>query len=80
MKYRPDQRIRADFLQIDGRVHAVDIPLIQLAPQQLDGLAEPLEMDDLPFPEEFDDIIYIRVIGKPQDVVVGDTSLLLWHA
>ena len=39
-EYRPDQQTRADFLQIDGGIHAVDIPLVQLAPQKLDGLAK----------------------------------------
>ena len=37
-------------------------------------------MDDLPLPEELDDIVHIRVIGKPQNVVVGYSCLLLWHA
>ena len=30
--------------QIDGRIHAVDIALIQLPTQQLDGLAETVKM------------------------------------
>ena len=68
------------FLQVDGRVHAVDVPLIQLPAQKLYGLSEPLEMDDLPLPEELDHVIHIRIIGKPQDVVIGDPGLLLWHA
>ena len=79
-EYRPDQQTRADFLQIDGGIHAVDIPLVQLAPQQLDGLTEPLEVNHLALPEELDDIIHIRVIGKPQNIVIGDPCLLLWHA
>ena len=69
----------ARFLQVDGRVHAVDVPLIQLPAQKVYGLAEPLEMDDLPLPEELDHVIHIRIIGKPQDVVIGDPGLLLWH-
>ena len=68
------------FLQVDGRVHAVDVPLIQLPAQKLYGLSEPLEMDDLPLPEELDHVIHIRIIGKPQDVVIGDPGLLLRHA
>ena len=79
-EYRPDQQTRADFLQIDGRVHAVDIPLVQLPAQQLNGLTKPLEVDHLPLPEELDDIVHIGVIRKPQDVVVGYSCLLLWHA
>ena len=66
--------------QIDGGVHGVDIALVQLPAQELDGLAEAMEVDDLPLPQEFDHIVHIRVIGKPQDIVIGDPSLLLWHA
>lgn len=71
--------IRAEFLQIDGRVHAVDIALVQLPAQQFNGFTEPLEMDDLPFPEELDDIIDIGVVAQAQNVVIGDPRLLLWH-
>lgn len=34
-------------------------------------------MDDLPLPEETDDVIYIGVVGQPQNVVVGEPGLLL---
>ena len=74
---RPDSNGRGCFLQIDGGVHAVDIALVQLPAQKVDGLAEALEVDDLPLPEELDDIVHVGVITKPQDVVVGDPSLLL---
>ena len=63
---------------IKGGIHIVHILLVQLLPQQLHGLAEPLEVDDLPFPEEFDHVVHIRIIGKPQNVVIGDPGLLLW--
>ena len=66
--------------QIDGRIHAVDIALIQLPTQQLDGLTEPLEMDDLPLPKELDDVIDVRIIAESENVVIGCTGLLLWHA
>ena len=67
------------FLQIDGRVHAVDVALIQLPAQQLNGLAEALEVDHLPLPEELDDIVDIGIIRKPQNVVIGYSCLLLWE-
>jgi len=41
---------------------------------------EPLEMNDFAFTEEFDDIIDIRVIAEPQDVVIGNSGFLLWYA
>ena len=66
--------------QVDGGVHGVDISLVQLPAQQLDGLAKPLEVDDLPLPQELDDIVHIRIIAEPENVVVGYSCLLLWHA
>ena len=63
-------------LHIKSWIHMVDIFLIQFLPEQLYRLAETLEMNDLPFPEEFDHIVHIRVIGKPQNIIVGHTRLL----
>ena len=37
-------------------------------------------MDDLPFPEEFDDVVDVGIVAEPEDVVIGDPGLLLWHA
>ena len=34
-------------------------------------------MDDLPFPQEADHVVYVRVVGQPQDVIVGQPGLLL---
>ena len=34
-------------------------------------------MYDLPGPEELDDVVDVRIVGEAQDVVVGDTGLLL---
>ena len=76
---RPEPSPRAAILQIDGRIHAVDIALVELPAQQLDGLAKALEVDDLPLPQEFDHIVHIRVIAEPENVVVGYSRLLLWH-
>ena len=67
-------------LQIDGGIHAVDISLVQLPAQKLDGLAEPLEVYDLPLPQELDDVVDVGIVTEPQDVVVGYPCLLLWHA
>ena len=64
-------------LQIQSRIHIVHIFLVQLFPQELAGLTEPLEMDDFPFPEEPDHVIHIRVIAEPEDVVVGHPCFLL---
>ena len=65
--------------QIDGRVHAVNIPLVQLPAQQVHGFAKSLKMDHLPLPEELDDVVDVRIVREPEDVVIGDPCLLLWE-
>ena len=64
-------------LHVDGRIHKVYILSVQLLPQEFYCFAEPLKMDDLPFPEEFDHIVHIRIIGQPQNIVIGDPGFLL---
>ena len=39
-------------------------------------LAKALEVDDLPGSQELDDVIHIRVIREPQNVVIGNTGFL----
>ena len=63
-------------LDIESRIHKVNILRVQLFPQELHGFAETLEVNDLPFTQEFDHIVNIRIIGQPQDVVIGDPGLL----
>ena len=67
-------------LNVKGRVHEVHILLIQLLPQQLHRLTEALEVDHFPFPKESDHIIHIRIIRKPQNIIIGNSGLLLWHS
>ena len=66
-------------LQIDGGVHAVHILLVQLLPKLFNGLAETLEMDNLPLPQEPDHIVDVRIVGKPQDIIIGHPGFLLWE-
>ena len=68
------------FSDIEGWIHKIHIFLVQLFPQQLDSLAKTLEVDNLPFPKELDHVIYVRIIGQPQNIVIGDPCFLLWHA
>ena len=51
--------------------------MIQPLAQVLDGLAEALEVYDLPLAEELDHVVYVRVVRKPENVVIGDSGLLL---
>ena len=64
-------------LTVGDRVGEIDVLLVHLFLGQPNGLAEALEMDDLPLSEETDDIGNIRVVTQPQDVVIGNSCLLL---
>ena len=64
-------------LLVEAGVDIVDVFLVQPVLDQPQSLAEALEMDDLPGTQELDDVVDVRVIGKPQNVVVGDAGLLL---
>ena len=39
--------------------------------------AETLEVDDFPLSQETDDIVDVRVVGKAEDIVVGEAGFLL---
>ena len=41
------------------------------------GFTETLEVNDLTGTQELDDVIDIRVIGKTENVVIGNAGLLL---
>ena len=62
--------------QIQRGVHVIDVFLVQPLPQQLHGLAEALEVDDLALAQEADGVVYVRVVGDAQDVVIRDPRLL----
>ena len=66
-------------LHVKCRIHKVNIFLIQLFPQKLNCFAKALEMNDFPFPEELNHIIHIRIIRKPQNIVIGCSCLLFWE-
>ena len=67
------------FSDVEGWIHKIHIFLVQLFPQQLDCLAKALEVDDFPLPQELDHVIYVRIIGQPQNIVIGDPCFLLWE-
>ena len=67
----------AVFLQIHGWIHGVNVALVQFLPKQLHCFTKSLEVNDLPFPQEFDHIVHVRIVRKPQDVVIGNPCLLL---
>ena len=67
----------AFLLLVEAGVDIVDVLFVQPVLDQPQSLAEALEVDDLPGAQKFDDVVDIRVVGKPQNVVVGDAGLLL---
>ena len=62
---------------VKGRVHEVHVFLIQLVTGQAQSLTKSLEMDDFPGTEEANDIIDVRVIRQTENIIIGNTSLLL---
>ena len=70
---------RGTFLPVEGRVCHVEVLLIHLFRRQSQRLATALIMHDLPLTQEANNVVYIRVIGKPQDIVIGGSGLLLWR-
>lgn len=63
---------------VKSRVGEIDIFGVHFLLAQADTLTEPLEVDDLPLPQEADHVVYIRVVGQAEDVIVGEPGLLLW--
>ena len=63
-------------LLVKSRVGEVDVFRVHLFLAKPQTLAEPLEVHDLPLPKEADDIVYVRVVGKAQNVVIGEAGLL----
>ena len=63
---------------IESGVGEVDVLGVHLLLTQPQALAEALEVDDLPLPQEADDVVHVRVVAEPQDIVVGEAGLLFW--
>ena len=49
----------------------------QLFGQRPHSFAKPLIMHDFALAEEFYDVVYIGIVAKPENIVVGDSRLLL---
>lgn len=59
------------------RIAGVKIPGVQIVLCYAQSFAESLKMNDFPFSQEFYRITYIRIVSKPENIVVGCTCLLL---
>ena len=62
---------------VESGVAEVDVGGVHLFLAQADAFTEPLEVNDLPLPQEADYVVYIRVVGQPENVIVGEPCLLL---
>ena len=62
---------------IEAGIHIIYILLVQAVLHQPQCFAEALEMDDFPGTQEFNDVVDVRIVRKPQNIVVGDAGLLL---
>ena len=70
-------------LLVKSRVGEVDVFRVHLFLAKPQALAKPLEVHDLPLPQhdlplpqKADDIVYVRIVGKAQNVVIGEAGLL----
>ena len=66
-----------DGLFVERRVDKVKILLIHLLFRDAQSFAKALEVYDLTLTQEFDDVIDIRIIAQPQDVVISNPGFLL---
>ena len=64
-------------LFVESGVGEIDVFRVHFFLAKPQTLAEALEVHDLPLPQEADNIIYVRIVGKTQDVVIGKAGLLL---
>ena len=62
---------------VEAGIDEVEVFLVHPVLGKPQPLAEALEVDHLPGPEEPDHIIHVRVVGEPENVVVGNAGLLL---
>ena len=65
------------FLFVERGVHIINVFLVYLVLCKTQAFAKSLEMDDFPRTQEFDDVVNIRVVRQPKNVVVGNACFLL---
>jgi len=63
-------------LSVVTGVYRINILLIEPVSHEAECFAETLIVDDLSLAQEADCVIDVRVVGKPQDVIVGFAGFL----
>ena len=66
-------------LLVKAGVDIVNVLLIHALLCQPQALTEALKMNDLAGTQELNDVVHVRVVAEPQNVVVGNTRFLFWH-
>ena len=64
-------------LFIKRRIYHIYILLVEFFRCKSESLAEALEVDYFALAQIADDVVYIGIVGKAQDIVVGNAGLLL---
>lgn len=79
MRPRNSGARKVSFSAVEGesRIDRVDIALILLFADHVQRLTETLIVDDLALAQEADDIAHVGIVNELEDVVIGDTRLLL---
>lgn len=62
---------------VEGGVVGVEVLRVQIVLYDAKRVAEALEVRDFPRAQEADRVAHVRVVGEAEDVVVGQTRLLL---
>ena len=62
---------------VEGGVVCIEVFRVQIVLNDPQSIAEALEVRDFPRAQEADRVAYVGVIGKAQDVVIGQPRLLL---
>lgn len=64
-------------LFVEGRIERIVVFGIKSVRSDSESFAEALKMDNFSCSEEFYHITHIRVVGKPKNIVIGSSCLLL---
>ena len=64
---------------VEGGVVCIEVFRVQIVLNDPQSITEALEVRDFPRAQEADRVANIGVVGKAQDVVIGQPRLLLWY-
>lgn len=62
---------------VKARVAGIEVFGIKIILNYTHCVGKTLEMHDLTLTQEFDNVVYVRIVGKAQNIIIGRASLLL---